>query len=153
MGCMGAGRAQWWAINVVEGREVRFAELLPRIVEKTGAALTSDEEADEGIDWREGGAGGLPADAIGGEDDPIRVWLPRKVAQVGAREGCREGAGRGRGGGGGGEGRAGAEGVGSRQAGGERGGGGRIREGKPPLRPPRPAPLPRDRIITDHLFA
>jgi hypothetical protein len=93
LGCMGGGRAQWWAVNVTEGREVRYCELLLRQALKTGAAVQTMEEGDEALDWRDGGAGGLPEGMIGGEDDAVRGWVPSKIAQVRRRRGVPPGRG------------------------------------------------------------
>lgn len=100
--------AQWWALNVVEGRELRFCEMLLATAQRSGVvaaglvytptAVVDDPAAAAVLDARRGAAseagallpaaaaGGLYGD-VGGADgsgggDPIIAWVPQKRARV-----------------------------------------------------------------------
>jgi len=76
---MGDGRVQWWMVNALEGREVRFCELLLRQAKKNLLdANLSTEEEDEGAE----GGGQLPANLIGSPEGPVQGWIPQKIMKV-----------------------------------------------------------------------
>jgi hypothetical protein len=93
---MGGGKVNWWAIDAVEGREVRFVELLLRQAAANGVArsVASDAAALSGGGVGGGGAEGehagllMPPDAdgpgalIGSPDGPLQGWVPRKQVQA-----------------------------------------------------------------------
>lgn len=82
-GCLGDGRARWWAVNALEGREDRFAEILLRTADAGGFGVIYSTDDDEGDGGGVSDAPPLPLGAKGDPDGDVQVWVPQKKMKVG----------------------------------------------------------------------
>ncbi|KAI8463363.1 MAG: hypothetical protein J3K34DRAFT_527055 [Monoraphidium minutum] len=80
-GCMGGTAVRWWMVNALEGREVRFCELLLKSIRDQGGLgvnFSEEEPEDDGG----GDAPAAPEGALVDLDGTLAAWVPQKRMKV-----------------------------------------------------------------------